>query len=100
ITLSSEIGSVSLIERENAAALNATLVEVARVAIGGFEKAIRELNMDATLFLGQNDGTLMSVDYALEYPIYTVASGPANSIRGAAFLSGLRDAMIVDIGGT
>jgi N-methylhydantoinase A/oxoprolinase/acetone carboxylase beta subunit len=100
ITLSSEIGSVSLIERENAAALNATLVEVARIAIGGFEKAIRELNMDATLFLGQNDGTLMSVDYALEYPIYTVASGPANSIRGAAFLSGLRDAMIVDIGGT
>jgi N-methylhydantoinase A/oxoprolinase/acetone carboxylase beta subunit len=43
---------------------------------------------------------LMSVDYALQYPIFTVASGPANSIRGAAYLSQLRDAIVIDIGGT
>jgi N-methylhydantoinase A/oxoprolinase/acetone carboxylase beta subunit len=100
ITLSSEIGSVGLIERENAAALNAALVDVAETAIGGFERAIRNANLQATLLLGQNDGTLMSSEYALRYPIYTIASGPSNSIRGAAFLSGLRDAIIVDIGGT
>ena len=42
----------------------------------------------------------MSVDYALRYPIFTIASGPANSIRGAAYLSQVRDAIVIDIGGT
>lgn len=100
LTLSSDIGSVGLLERENAAVLNATLTEVAQTAVTGFERAIRELGIPATLYLGQNDGTLMSIEYAQRYPILTIASGPSNSIRGAAYLSGLRDAVVVDIGGT
>jgi len=100
ISLSSEIGSVSLLERENATVLNAALIAVARTAIEGFERAIRQLQIPATLFLGQNDGSLMSVDYALQYPIFTIASGPANSIRGAAYLSQLGEAIVIDIGGT
>ena len=100
ISLSSEIGSVSLLERENATVLNAALIAVARTAIEGFERAIRQLQIPATLFLGQNDGSLMSVDYALQYPIFTIASGPANSIRGAAYLSQLAEAIVIDIGGT
>src|SRR5215510_4381668 len=100
VSLSSEVGSVSLLERENATVLNAALIAVARTAIEGFERAIRQLQIPATPFLGQNDGSLMSVDYALRYPIFTVASGPANSIRGAAYLSQLRDAIVIDIGGT
>ena len=100
ISLSNEIGSISLLERENATVLNAALISVARTAIDGFEQAIRQLQIPATLFLGQNDGSLMSVDYALQYPIFTIASGPANSIRGAAYLSQLREAIVIDIGGT
>lgn len=100
VSLSSEIGSVGLLERENATVLNAALIAVARTAIAGFAQAIRQLQIPATLFLGQNDGSLMSVDYALRYPIFTIASGPANSIRGAAYLSQLRDAIVIDIGGT
>lgn len=42
----------------------------------------------------------MALDYALRYPILTVASGPTNSIRGAAYLTGIRDAVVVDVGGT
>lgn len=34
------------------------------------------------------------------FPILTFSSGPTNSMRGAAFLSGLSDAIVVDIGGT
>ncbi|MEZ4571318.1 MAG: hydantoinase/oxoprolinase family protein [Thermomicrobiales bacterium] len=52
------------------------------------------------MFFSQNDGTLMALEYATRYPILTVASGPANSIRGAAFLSRLEDAIVVDVGGT
>jgi N-methylhydantoinase A/oxoprolinase/acetone carboxylase beta subunit len=51
-------------------------------------------------FVTQNDGTLMNAEYAEEHPILTFASGPTNSMRGAAFLSGEGDAVIVDIGGT
>jgi N-methylhydantoinase A/oxoprolinase/acetone carboxylase beta subunit len=42
----------------------------------------------------------MSAEFAELYPVLTFASGPTNSMRGAAFLSGLKDAMVVDVGGT
>jgi N-methylhydantoinase A/oxoprolinase/acetone carboxylase beta subunit len=42
----------------------------------------------------------MSVDYAERYPVATFASGPTNSMRGAAFLSDILDCAVVDIGGT
>jgi N-methylhydantoinase A/oxoprolinase/acetone carboxylase beta subunit len=100
ITLSYEIGSVGLLERENAAVLNASLMRTATMAFTGFRKAIQKKGLHARLFLGQNDGTLMSVDYALRYPILTIASGPSNSLRGGAFLSGLKDAIVIDVGGT
>lgn len=100
ITYSHEIGSVGLLERENAAILNAALVSAATVAADGFRQALAEHGIAARLFFSQNDGTLMALDYAIRYPILTVASGPTNSIRGAAFLSGLQDAIVVDVGGT
>jgi N-methylhydantoinase A/oxoprolinase/acetone carboxylase beta subunit len=100
VTLSSDIGRVGLLERENAAILNACLRSLARETISAFREAIAELGITAPLYITQNDGTLMSADYAEQYPVLTFASGPTNSMRGAAFLSGLKDAMVVDVGGT
>ncbi len=100
ITYSHEIGSLGLIERENAAILNAAVVDAARAAASAFEHALRDHGIQAELFFSQNDGTLMALQYAVRYPILTVASGPANSIRGAAFLSGEQNAIVVDVGGT
>lgn len=100
VSLSNEIGSVGLLERENATALNAALTSVAAEAASAFLDAMDERGIDAQLYFGQNDGTLMSVEYALEYPIFTVASGPSNSVRGAAYLSGIENGIIVDVGGT
>ena len=101
ITLSYEIGSIGLLERENSAVLNAAVVKVAGRAIEAFEEAMRDAGvLGASLYLSQNDGTLMSAEYARKYPIFTVASGPTNSIRGAAFLTGMSDGIVVDIGGT
>ncbi len=100
VTLSSDIGRVGLLERENAAILNACLRPLAQQTISAFRQAIAELGITAPLYLTQNDGTLMSADYAEQYPVLTFASGPTNSMRGAAFLSGLTDAMVVDVGGT
>ena len=100
ITRSSEIGSLGLLERENASVLNAALVNAARTAALGFQDALAAHAINAKLFFSQNDGTLMALEYAARYPILTVASGPANSLRGAAFLSGQQDAIVADVGGT
>lgn len=101
ISLSHEIGSLGLLERENATVLNAALVEVARTTANSFKDALkREGLTEATVYLCQNDGTLMSIDYAMRYPILTIACGPTNSIRGAAFLSKLENALVLDVGGT
>jgi N-methylhydantoinase A/oxoprolinase/acetone carboxylase beta subunit len=101
MTLSSEIASIGLLERENAAILNASLYEVARTTAQGFRDALAEAGVtDALMYLCQNDGTLMSIDYAMQYPILTIACGPTNSIRGASFLSRRENAIVLDIGGT
>lgn len=100
VSVSNEIGSIGLLERENATILNAALTRVIREASSAFRDAMADHELDARFYFGQNDGTLMSVEYAERYPIFTVASGPANSIRGAAYLSGLQDGIIADIGGT
>lgn len=100
ISLSSEIGSVGLLERENATILNASVVNVAKTTAQGFIQALKNEEIEANVFFGQNDGTLMSIDYAVTYPIFTVACGPTNSLRGASYLADLKDAIVVDVGGT
>jgi N-methylhydantoinase A/oxoprolinase/acetone carboxylase beta subunit len=100
ISLSHEIGRMGLLERENAAILNACLGDLAKNIVQSFRKALKEMEIEAPFYLSQNDGTLMGADYAEKYPVLTFASGPTNSMRGAAFLSGAKDAMVVDLGGT
>jgi N-methylhydantoinase A/oxoprolinase/acetone carboxylase beta subunit len=100
VSLSHEIGRIGLLERENATIMNACLRELATEIVAAFHAALAELGIDAPVYLSQNDGTLMAVDYAERYPVATFASGPTNSMRGAAFLSGLADCAVVDIGGT
>lgn len=100
ISLSHQVGRMGLLERENATIMNACLRALARKTVGAFRQAMAGMGITAPLYLTQNDGTLMSADYAEQYPVLSFGSGPTNSMRGAAFLSGLKDAMVVDIGGT
>lgn len=101
ISISSEIGSMGLIERENATILNAALWQVAERFTEGFAKSLRDEGItNADVYLSQNDGALMTMEHARRYPILTVACGPTNSIRGASYLSSLKDAVVVDVGGT
>ncbi|MGD9764621.1 MAG: hydantoinase/oxoprolinase N-terminal domain-containing protein [Candidatus Binatia bacterium] len=100
VSLSHEIGRIGLLERESATIMNACLRDLAVHITGAFRAALDAFGIDAPVYLSQNDGTLMSVEYAETYPVATFASGPTNSMRGAAFLSGLTDCVVVDIGGT
>ena len=100
LSLSHEIGRIGFLERENATIMNACLVDLADAVVSSFRRALQELRIDAPFFISQNDGTLMAPQHVERYPVLTFASGPTNSMRGAALLAGLKEAMVVDIGGT
>ena len=99
-TLSSEIGRLGILERENAAIMNASLRNLGKKTVDAFGQALKTLGITCPYFITQNDGTLMSADFAKAYPVLTFASGPTNSMRGASFLTGEQDAIVVDVGGT
>lgn len=100
VSLSKEIGRIGLLERENATIINACLRPLAARIMGAIESAVAELAIAAPLYISQNDGTLMTAEHTKLYPVATFASGPTNSMRGAAFLSEVSNGAVVDIGGT
>ena len=100
VTLSHRLGRIGLLERENAALLNACLVQLAMKTTRAFTAALRASGIAAPLYLTQNDGTVMLAEVAETYPVYSFASGPTNSMRGAAFLSKRDEALVIDVGGT
>jgi len=99
-TLSSEIGRLGILERENAAIMNASLRALSEHIVTAFGQALEKVGLRCPYFITQNDGTLMNRTFVESYPVLTFASGPTNSMRGAAFLSGETDAIVVDVGGT
>ncbi|MFP6759271.1 MAG: hydantoinase/oxoprolinase N-terminal domain-containing protein, partial [Alphaproteobacteria bacterium] len=78
ITLSSRLGRIGLLERENAALLNACLIEVAGTTAEAFAKAIADSGISAPLYITQNDGTVTSAEVARNEPVHSFASGPTN----------------------
>lgn len=100
ITESHNIGRLGILERENAALLNASLLGFADRVVSSFVGAIKKRGLNCRFFISQNDGTLMDAEFARQYPALTFASGPTNSLRGASMLTGVDDAIVVDIGGT
>ncbi|KAF3482723.1 uncharacterized protein GIQ15_02047 [Arthroderma uncinatum] len=110
IVCSHTIGGVGMLERENATILNASILQLAQKTVRAFVKAMSDLNLTCSLYLTQNDGTLTDAVTASELPIKTFASGPTNSLTGAAFLASLdrrgtksnaeKQTLVIDIGGT
>ncbi|QFU75238.1 hydantoinase/oxoprolinase family protein [Halioglobus maricola] len=100
ITCSHQIGRLGLLERENAALLNASLLKFSDQVVSSFGEALRDRGLECPFYISQNDGTLMDAEFVRQFPALTFASGPTNSLRGACELTGLNDAIVIDIGGT
>ena len=100
ITLSHEFGRLGLMERENASILNTALLPFAAKVVDAFQSALKKRGLNCPAYISQNDGTLMNSDFVRRFPALTFSSGPTNSLRGAFKLTGLEDAIVVDIGGT
>jgi N-methylhydantoinase A/oxoprolinase/acetone carboxylase beta subunit len=80
--------------------LNARLIGLIARLIAATEAHLKARKIDARLMVVRGDGALISAELALERPIETILSGPAASIAGAQWLTGARDALVSDIGGT
>jgi N-methylhydantoinase A/oxoprolinase/acetone carboxylase beta subunit len=100
VSLSHEIGSVGLLERENATVLNAALIGAAEDLAAALRSALAAERIDAEPFFAQNDGTVMALEHALRFPVLMIGSGPASSMRGAAYLSGVDQGVVADVGWT
>lgn len=108
VVVSHDIGGPGLLPRENATILNAAILSFAKRTVRGFHRAMQQLGLKCPLYLTQNDGTLIDAERAAQIPIRTFASGPTNSLVGAAFLHGQsftaenkdKQVLVVDIGGT
>lgn len=100
LTKSQDIGRIGLLERENAGLMNAAIRPLAREVVPAFVQMRTDLGLDCPMYFTRNDGTIIAAEEVERLPVLTFACGPTNSMRGAAFLSGLDNALVVDIGGT
>ncbi|MDS1271361.1 hydantoinase/oxoprolinase family protein [Lipingzhangella sp. LS1_29] len=101
VSMSHELGSLGLLERENTTILNAALGGVATHLIDAIRAGLDSHDLGHAIpYFAQNDGTLLSLEETRRAPVLTIGSGPANSLRGAAMLTGEPNALVVDVGGT
>lgn len=95
--LSSKLGGP---KRALTTLLNARLVSMIDRLVGACEDHLKHRGIRAPLMVVRGDGALISAAEARLRPIETILSGPAASLVGARYLTGLEDAVVSDIGGT
>lgn len=86
--------------RAMTAALNARMIAYVAELITAVNSLLNLHNITAPLMIVKGDGSLISAESAILQPITTVLSGPAASVVGAMHLSGLKDLIVADMGGT
>ncbi|KAI9795904.1 MAG: hypothetical protein M1833_006631 [Piccolia ochrophora] len=87
VICSVDVGQLGILERENAAILNASVHEYAKSVFASFRSGLAKTGLgNIPLFISCNDGSMMPAAVAENLPILAVASGAANSMLGAAYL--------------
>lgn len=82
------------------AVLNGRLIPIIDGLLKSTKKVLHEKNIYAAIMIVKGDGTLMTEAMAKERPIDTILSGPAASVIGGLALTGKRDGLVLDMGGT
>lgn len=91
---------INFLRRASSTLLNAQLIPLINGFIDAVKLSMKSNSIDAPLVIVRGDGSLMSEDFAREKPVETLLSGPSASIAGAMKLTGKKDCVIVDMGGT
>lgn len=95
--LSSKLGYY---ERTVTACLNARLLPIIRELLVAVKTVLKDNHIEAPVMVVKGDGSLISEEKAFERPIETILSGPAASVVGATFLTGIETVVTLDMGGT
>lgn len=95
--LSQQLGAY---ERAVTAFLNAQLIPITRQFVQSIISDITNRGINAQLLMLKCDGSVVGIKDALKRPIETIFSGPAASLVGASYLSGMKTCSVVDVGGT
>jgi N-methylhydantoinase A/oxoprolinase/acetone carboxylase beta subunit len=95
--LSAEINSL---RRASTTLLNAGLIKLIDDLLNAVTEGMASMGISAPVMIVKGDGTMMSESFARERPVETLLSGPAASVVGGKELTGTKDALILDIGGT
>ncbi len=82
------------------AVLNGRLIPIISELLKATRTVLKEKSIHAPMMIVKGDGTLMTEAMAKERPIETILSGPAASIIGGLALTGEKDGLILDMGGT
>ncbi|MEX1300887.1 MAG: hydantoinase/oxoprolinase family protein [Desulfotignum sp.] len=82
------------------AMLNARIIPRLKHLLTDLEQVLNRFDITAPIVVVKGDGTLMDAAMARKRPVETILSGPAASVAGARHLTGITDALVVDMGGT
>lgn len=94
------VSELGYLERTNTAVVNAGLLPIIDNFVRAIKTILEEQKMDVPVFVVKGDGTITKIDSICNTPIDTVLSGPAASIIGAINLTGVKNAIVADMGGT
>ncbi len=93
-------GTLNFYVRAHTAVLNAGVIPIMEEFLDEMTSALRDLSINAPQLVVKGDGSVMTGAYASEFPVQTALCGPAASMAGARYLTGLEDALVIDVGGT
>ncbi len=80
--------------------MNARLIPLINEFIDAVKVSMVERGIRAPIVIVRGDGSVMSEEFVRHKPVETLLSGPASSVIGGMNLSGEKDCLIVDMGGT
>ncbi|MFW5998716.1 MAG: hydantoinase/oxoprolinase family protein [Halanaerobiaceae bacterium] len=94
------LGDLNFLKRASTTLLNVRLIPIINKFMNAIKTILKKRNISAPLVMVRGDGSLMSEEYARKKPLETLLSGPAASTVGGINITGERNAVIVDMGGT
>ena len=101
VTLSHELSArLNGPKRALTTLLNARLIPMISGLIAAVERTLESRHIAAPLMVVRGDGSLVTAVFARTRPVETILSGPAASVLGARAMTGLKRALVSDIGGT
>ncbi|MRR18460.1 MAG: hydantoinase/oxoprolinase family protein, partial [Deltaproteobacteria bacterium] len=93
-------GEINSLKRAVSAYLNAQLIPIINEFLNSVRASLVQKGIKAPIAIVRGDGSLMSEKFAREKPVETLLCGPAASISGGISLTGSKDCIVIDMGGT